>query len=201
MSAAGGISIAYVFLHIKPEMHTLQQTLQEENITFLLEDFHIYAAALFGLLLFYGLEKQAAGKHEHTAVFWFRIHVAVFALYNALIGYLLVHGGQENTAELALYVFALSLHFISSDQALRDYHPDEYDHEGRWLLAGSVLAGYAAGLLGSVPPLIEALLFGTVAGALILTVLREELPSEKESHFLSFLAGALLYAALLVMIF
>lgn len=43
-----------------------------------------------------------------------------------------------------------------------------------------------------------AALFAFLAGGVILNVLKEELPEERESRFSAFAGGALLYAALLL---
>ncbi len=101
LSGAGGVSVAYVFVHILPELSEHQAVLEEAEKGFVayLEN-HVYLLALLGLTIFYGLERMAsesresqdkAGKGNVTSqgVFW--VHIASFAVYNALIGYLLMH--------------------------------------------------------------------------------------------------------------
>ena len=59
----------------------------------------------------------------------------------------------------------------------------------------------SAGSLGAridVPPLAVAALFAFLAGGIVLNVLKEELPEERESHFSAFALGTGLYAALLL---
>lgn len=101
LSFASGVSVAYVFVHILPELNEAQETVTGavgEAQAFL--EHHVYLLALLGLAVFYGLERvalvsrqrnQKAGKGDVTeeGVFW--LHVVSFALYNALIGYLLLH--------------------------------------------------------------------------------------------------------------
>jgi hypothetical protein len=101
LSFGSGVSVAYVFVHILPELSKAQLTLQSSldmGLAFL--EHHVYLVALLGLAVFYGLERfasksrqrsQKIGKGDVTSsgVFW--IHIASFAVYNALIGYLLVH--------------------------------------------------------------------------------------------------------------
>jgi hypothetical protein len=43
-------------------------------------------------------------------------------------------------------------------------------------------------------------LFSFLSGAIVLNVLKEELPEERKSRFLPFLAGAATYGALLVVV-
>ena len=56
----GGISIAYIFLDILPELDHAQREI-EHGINFLMEylESHVYLLALAGLAIFYGLEKLA----------------------------------------------------------------------------------------------------------------------------------------------
>ena len=76
---------------------------------------------------------------------------------------------------------AISLEFVLNDRALHHDHPIRYDRNGRWVLAGVIVAGYAPGTLGAVPPLGYAILSGFLGGAIILTTLKEELPNECHS--------------------
>lgn len=120
-----------------------------------------------------------------------------FFTYNFLIGYLLIQEESNNVTELTLYFFALSLHFLSNDQGLRQDHQRMYDHYGRWLLAAAVLIGWTMGFIFSMGENIVTLLFSFLAGGIILNVLKEELPEEKESNFWAFAVGLIFYAALL----
>ena len=113
LSAAGGISLAYVFLHLLPELAEGQEVLAEQGLGVAAIEFEIYGLALVGLLVFYGIERyvqvneevgrkdieedlaagvdmdEIAEEVEHHPSFW--LHLATFGLYNAIIGYLLVH--------------------------------------------------------------------------------------------------------------
>jgi hypothetical protein len=61
-----------------------------------------------------------------------------------------------------------------------------------------VLLGWAVGQLTTVPPIVVGFLFALLAGGVILNVLKEELPEERQSRFLPFVLGAGLYAVLLL---
>jgi hypothetical protein len=57
LSFASGVSVAYVFVHILPELSKAQQTVTKavgEALAFL--EHHVYLLALLGLAVFYGLE-------------------------------------------------------------------------------------------------------------------------------------------------
>ena len=63
-------------------------------------------------------------------MFW--LHLAAFAAYNFLIGYLLVHREETDLRGLLIYGFAMALHFVVNDQGLREQHGGAYDAKGRW---------------------------------------------------------------------
>ncbi len=208
LSAAGGVSVAYVFIHLLPELAEHQKTLEEASGGLLsgLES-HAYLIALLGLTLFYGVERFARsvgdrqpGKSPEVApmpVFW--AHLTAFALYNVLIGYLLVHREDTELRALIIYAIAMGLHFVVNDQGLREHHGDTYHRYGRWLLAGAPVLGYLIGLATEVSSLLLSSLYALLAGGVILNVLKEELPEDRQSRFFAFAMGAASYAALLML--
>ena len=210
LSGAGGVSVAYVFVHLLPELAEHQDTIgeraREAGLLGSVES-HAYLLALLGLALFYGVERfarSAGGRRAQDgssqtpiSVFW--IHLGAFAIYNVLIGYLLVHREEGDLRGLIIYAVAMSLHFVVNDQALREQHGEVYHRYGRWLLAVAPVVGLALGLATQVSPLLLSALFAFLAGGIILNVLKEELPEERESRFSAFAIGAAAYAALLLL--
>lgn len=205
LSAAGGISVSYVFIHLLPELNKHNEVLESGMLKFL--ENHTYIVAMIGLAIFYGLERMVKkSKKEQKeelnidrasqGVFW--IHITSFFLYNGLIGYLLLDGDQETIKGLFFYFIALAVHFITSDHALRKDHKEIYDRIGRWLLAGGILAGWAIGTIFEVSENVIAVLFALLAGGVILNVMKEELPEERESNFWAFAAGLAGYTILLM---
>ncbi|WP_458189274.1 hypothetical protein [Haladaptatus sp. NG-WS-4] len=202
LSMAGGASVAYVFVHILPE---LEGGTVLESVLFLARflERHVYLVALVGFALFYGLERLARefGHDEGqdgTGIWVFWIHIGSFVAYNALIGYLLVHREQPGLVSLLTYATAMGLHFVVNDYGLRDHHQDAYDQFGRWLLAGAVVVGWAIGASMHVDEAVVNTLFAFLAGGVVLNVIKEELPKERESRFWAFAFGATGYTALLL---
>ncbi len=99
---------------------------------------------------------------------------------------------------MLFFGFAMTLHFLVNDHGLREHHKGAYDRVGRWVLAGAVLVGWALGLVAEVSEIALAVLIAVLAGGIILNVLKEELPEERESRVWAFALGAALYAALLL---
>lgn len=208
LSFAGGVAVAYVFLHILPELSAHQQTFAEAlSISRSAAETWVYLVALVGLGVFYGLERAAktsrgrsrarAGRDEVEAgTFW--LHTGSFGLYNVLIGYLLLHREEPGLWPLIIYFVAMSLHFVTSDFGLREDQQERYNGAGRWIIAAAVLIGWALGLAVEVPEILVGFLFAFLAGGVVLNVLKEELPEERQSRFWPFALGVVSYAALLL---
>jgi zinc transporter ZupT len=88
---------------------------------------------------------------------------------------------------------------VTNDFGLRQDQKHQYDASGRWIIAGAVLVGWALGVFASLPPIIVGFLFAFLAGGIVLNVLKEELPEERQSKFWPFALGALGYAVLLIL--
>jgi len=210
LSAAGGVSIAYVFVHLLPELAEYQERLADglqPGSMWAALDRHSYLIALVGLAVFYGLDRAARqsarteakaghGARPSAKLFW--IHLAAFAAYNFLIGYLLVHREETDLRGLLIYGFAMGLHFVVNDQGLREQHGGAYDTKGRWILAAAPVAGWGVGLATALSPVLLAAAFAFLAGGVVLNVLKEELPEDRESRFSAFALGSGAYAALLL---
>ncbi len=208
LSLAGGVAVSYIFLHILPELSAHQQTFaQELGLSDRAAESWVYLVALAGLATFYGLERAAktsrrkfrerSGKDRIEAeILW--LHIGSFALYNILIGYLLLHREETGLWPLIIYFVAMALHFMTNDFGLRQDQKEQYDRSGRWVIAGAVLLGWGIGLVTTLPPIVIGFLFAFLAGGVVLNVLKEELPEERESRFLPFMLGGAIYAALLI---
>ncbi|OMP66050.1 hypothetical protein [Domibacillus epiphyticus] len=204
LSFAGGVAVSYVFVHLLPDLMTHQQILERESNGMLpFVENHAYLAALFGLTLFYGLESAVTKKvkqepsHKGSGVFW--VHIVTFFFYNMLIGYLIIQDKFDHFAGMVFYFLALSVHFVMMDQSMRETHQDIYDRYGRWLLSIGVLIGWGIGAITELNEALISTLFAFLAGALVLNVLKEEIPKERESSFPAFLIGLMIYTVLLIM--
>ena len=225
LSLGGGTAVAYVFMHLMPELQHHQGEVEEiANDVLGWLDRHVYLLALLGLAAFYGLERLALrerqgrsptdgseggtdddaqapqGGEQQTGAATFWLSMSGFTAYNALIGYLLVEQARQGLGPLLLLTLAMALHFLVNDYALREHHQARYRHTGRWVLSAAVLAGTGLGLVGTVPPLVVSLLVAVLAGGVVLNVLKEELPAARESSFGAFLLGMAGYTGLLLML-
>jgi len=80
---------------------------------------------------------------------------------------------------------------LDHDVGLRRDHKRRYDPFRRWIIAAAVMGGGALAGMTRLSDLAIGLLFAFLAGGIVLNVLKEELPEERESRFLPSLAGAI----------
>lgn len=183
LSLAGGASVAFVFLHLLPRLADLHLDLPIDH--------PVHLVALAGLGTFYGVERRLRRHDDGTAtpgLFW--LHVGTFSVYNALAGYLLGSGAEP----VVLFTGAMALHFLVTDHGLRRSHPDRYRRRGRWVASAGIVLGWAVGAATELHPVVVAVPTAVLAGGIVLNVLKEELPRERESRFGAFAAGLALYA-------
>lgn len=203
LSFAGGIAVSYVFVHLLPDLNTHQQVLEKaDNGVLQFVENHAYLMALFGLAFFYGLENMVSREtkkkqsHAGSGIFW--IHIGTFFFYNMLIGYLLIQEEFDHMMGMFFYFLALSVHFVTVDQSMRETHQYVYDQYGRWALTVAVLVGWLIGAFTKLEEALISTMFAFLSGALMLNVLKEELPKESDSSFSAFAIGLIIYSILLL---
>ena len=67
LSFAGGVSVALVFVHILPELHRMQDSIEHHSLLPGNVEHDLYMIALAGILLFYGLEHMAIAVQTGNA--------------------------------------------------------------------------------------------------------------------------------------
>lgn len=211
-SAAAGISVAYVFIDLLPELSGLGTELlggvTESQLPY--PEYWVNGAALLGFVLSYGLERlvdwsrgraerEGRERDERDERVESMLKIGGSCAYVGVIAYLLVEaygrGGEEG---LPFYIFAMAFHFVALRHSLRFEFTDVYDHRGKWMLALSCLLGWMVGILAELPLAVLAPLVGAIGGMVIMNTTAMELPSENQGRFFPFVAGAVLYAALLM---
>ncbi|HCF57727.1 MAG TPA: hypothetical protein DFS52_07005 [Myxococcales bacterium] len=195
LSAFAGVSVAYVFLHLLPDLARVQERFIEEKVRVLpwLEE-QMYLAALTGLVATWALTSLAWTRK--SPALGFTVGAGSFATYNAVIG--LYAARVAHPVGLALVTFAFATHFLVNDRALERDFGDLYRRFGRRLLAASVFAGWVLGATVPISELALMWLFAALAGGILLNALKEELPRVGEGRVGPFVAGAAGFAALLL---
>jgi hypothetical protein len=205
-SFCAGMSAAYVFVHVMPELTHLRETfVHDATFTLPYRGALIYFAALIGFLVFYGIDSlhvriRRESPADNRQLRAFRIQLVGFAAYAWLVAYLLVRGVEHATKGEVFYTIALALHFLTVARALYEEHGPLYERTGRVVLAAMVMGGWVLGIFVDVDAQVIAVLMAFVSGAVIINATIEELPSEQEGHFISFVSGGLGYGAALVIL-
>jgi hypothetical protein len=220
-SFAGGLAVAYVFLHLLPEIAAGNETVGAALADVIeptpLLELGIFLVALIGFAAFYGLERLAAGhgdpepepvaagaprisgsagRRPNPAVYW--LHLGSFMVYNALITYTMPLRLRTGVAFAVLFTVAMGLHFVLTDRGLQQHYPRRFRSSGRAALAGALVLGWAlSAAFAPSSTLLVALLTALLGGSVLLNVFKEEIPSDRQSSFSWFMIGLTLYAVLL----
>ena len=222
-SFAGGLAVAYVFLHLLPELaegnESIGEALDDVIDPTPLIDLGIFLVALAGFTVFYGLERLADRSTARARVparvggggggddtpqapaGVYRLHLGSFLVYNALITYTMVLRLRTGLGFALLFTVAMGLHFVLTDRGLEERYPVRFDRGARLALAGALLVGWlASAVLAPSSTLLVALLTALLAGSILLNVFKEEIPSNRRSSFGWFVVGLVVYAGLLALI-
>ncbi|PRY20134.1 hypothetical protein [Pseudosporangium ferrugineum] len=217
-SFAGGLAVAYVFLHLLPEIAEGNEAVGAA-LTDVLEptpliDLGIFLVALAGFTAFFAMERLAdrrvgartgdravnpagaAAGRPPAGVYW--LHLGSFVVYNALITYTMPLRLRTGVLFALLFTVAMGLHFVLTDRGLEERYGARFDRTGRLILTGGLLLGWAAAALAApTSTLLVALLTALLGGSILLNVFKEEIPSGRRTSFGWFLTGLALYAGLL----
>jgi hypothetical protein len=207
ISAAAGVSVAYVFVDVLPELAGHNAILAKAGGAWsIYSEERIYLLVLASFVVIYGLQhivlaargrrRESLKRGERDAIYW--LHLVGYTAYSALIGYLLVERAERGTESIVLYTLAMGIHFLVVNHALAEEHGAVYRRHGHLWLAAGVLAGWAAAALLPIDEVTFARLFALLAGGVVITSLRSELPDERTGRFWPFCLAALAFAALLI---
>ena len=100
----------------------------------------------------------------------------------------------------SFYATALGVHFLAVGHDLYRHYGERYIRQGRYLLSGGILIGGFFSRFVELPTHIEAMLFAFVAGAMILNIVKFELPADRNLHFRTFVLAVVCYGGLLLLL-
>ncbi|MDT8859559.1 hypothetical protein N0O92_04880 [Alkalihalobacillus sp. MEB130] len=197
-SFSGGLAVSYVFVYVLPTLHKEQILVKKYGDYFTMES-ELYFIGLLGVLIFYGIQKvvRKAQLKQNTqkarALFW--LQILFFGFYNMLVAYTVISHDVLGVQAL-FYGLAVGMHFVAVAHDLWREYADIYNKVGRYVLALGIIAGWIMGVTLHVSPLVESIIFAFIAGAMILNVLKYELPPDDEAHFVTFTIGVVSYTAI-----
>ncbi len=203
ISFFGGMSSAYVFVRMMPELAAARHDyVTFARIVLFNEGIGVYFLALLGFIVFYALHRRreqhrgrAAESQERSE---FRLRVGELFAYVWMIAYLLANNRQQSLAAISLYSLAMAAHFFTLKRSLQEEYGKLYTDSGRYILACAALFGWATGAFFPLPPAVVALLVAFLSGAIIMNSALMEMPPKEQGQFIWFFAGGVFYGLLLM---
>lgn len=196
LSASGGVSISYVFIDLLPKLGK-NATVVSASLSgiFPFVERHVYMMALIGFLLFFTVDRISTQSHKKGA---FLLSLASYALFNFFVGYSVADKNDPDIRPLALFTFAMSLHYFINDFSLNEKHASDYSVFGKWTLIFFLFLGWLIGTVYVISPAAVGLFGAFIAGGVIMNVTRHELPKGNPKSLLSFILMAIFYTIILL---
>ena len=182
-SFGAGIAAAFVFLELLPAIEHGHELIGE-SIEFVI---------LGGFIAVFSMHSLAHRVSREKARTFPIVILTAFA-YNWLLIYSFPRaGGAYDLVISGLFI----LHLAFYDRSIREEDPIAFDAWGRWMLVAATFLGWVAlWVLGHPGPLLEDVLIGLLAGAIIYQIFTVELSVSKETRFLWFIGGVVVYVAI-----
>ena len=202
-SLGGGAGLAYVFVHLLPELASGGSELSETigmipyAPTNLVEAF-LFFVALLGVLVVFSIDVLAQGQTSLSPISsW--LHLSSFAAINYLYAYSLPSLISTGILYAVLFTVAVASHVLLADRFSVIHHPRRFRQRNRCIGSAALVLGLLnAFLLHPISDLTLAFATAFLGGGLLMTVFREELPAVNSTRLLWFLCGSGGMAILLV---
>lgn len=192
-SFSAGISIAYVFLVLIPEVVISFDVSLERSMLLIVLGF-----TFFHIILRY-IKKEP--DKEARSNFTELEHVFVTIIFNILLGYSIVEIFDTSFKDGLVLFIVLLLHtiFLHGNHIHKKKFSDLENYKTRLIIAAPTVGGIAA-TLGILSDELRNNVLALAAGAIIYIAIREELPEDKKGRPLMFLAGVISVAFLVIVL-
>ena len=203
-SFGGGAGIAYVFVHLLPELASHGQALSEAPgmETFAptpITEALLFLIALAGIMVTYSLDVLATHERQAGRVAG-SLHTLNFAAISYLYAYSLPSLISTGLAYGVLFTIAISAHVLLADRTMAARHPTIFRTRTRWLGTAALVLGLLhAALLHPVADLHLAIATAFLGGGLLMAVFREELPAVNRTRLGWLVAGTVSMTSLLLL--
>jgi hypothetical protein len=196
-SFGGGVGLAYVFLQLFPEIDKIPDWLGD----------HVHIVTLTSFLLFFALEAWLILRYRHHsapvgeddasvpgAVFW--LHIGVLFFYTSIVMFTLPKDVSEDFLFAAASGLALGMHCVYKDYVLRTHAGSQFQTTGRLLLTAAPLLGWLAHRLYHPPEVVLDMFIAVLAGILMQSVFRDEIPNPDAASVRWIVAGVAAFGVL-----
>ena len=202
-SLGGGAGVAYVFLHLLPELAIGGKALSEAQgiqtfATTPVIEALLFLVALTGVTFFFSMDVISWQSKKNNSMVAL-VHGLAFALINYLYAYTLPSLITTGRLYGLLFTVAISAHVLLADRTMARHHPLVYRRRFRWLGTVAVVLGFAhAALLHPISDFTLAIATAFLGGGLLISVFREEIPSPSSTRLWWFLGGLGMMSILLL---
>ena len=217
VSFSGGVAIAYVFFDLLPGIQGAAGHLRLLLRGYLGElpvfEVSTFGVAFAGFLVFFVSEHAAVHMRRRTAAETARhidsvpaprgvfiIHLSILSLVSLLIAYNLRFEVRTGLLGAMLFSFALILHFFDADRTMEMHYHGLFENYGRYILSAMPLAGWILSIFFPERRSEAAVLLAFIAGAVLFNVIKDEVPGAERGEPKFFVAGALIYASVLLLL-
>ena len=193
-SLGGGAGLAYVFIHLLPELSSGGRTISNAVVTqsfvpTAMTESLLFLVTLLGVVIPYMLS-VISQQHSSTRGWTGSARLLTYGLVNYLYAYSLPSLFTTGIGYGLLFTVAISAHVLLADRTLAADHPGAFRHRFRWLGSAALVVGTIhAVVLHPVSDLTLAVATAFVGGGLLISVFREELPDPRRSSLIWFGVG------------
>lgn len=120
------------------------------------------------------------------------------SLYNFLLIYAIPEQLEQSISLTFIYIVAMSLHLLAMDHSFSDRYQHLFIHQGRYVLIATVICGLVIDLCTEAANrTFSKILTATLTGFIMFNIFKEEIPEHKDTHFVGFVYGVVVYIFLL----
>ena len=205
LSVSAGTGLAYVFLELMPKLSEVQQlTLLPEYKNVLPLQNHAYLAALAGFIIFFlVVRKDLRSEEENKDATWTMgtaVLAVLFVLYNAQVGFFLGDWKSPGLLSHLLVAAAFGFHVMGLDYHLWHRYPAHYMRHFRSLFCLFMVLGWLGAVLTDKLYGVMMITSQFIVGAIIITAIREEIPSQENTHIPLFLSSVAITSCVILVL-
>lgn len=184
LSAGAGISIAYVVVHVLPELAQGAEIVRRSaNGTLPYAEVQVYVLVLVGIIGTLLLRSIQLGLHGMTL--HPRIRLVQPALSALIVGYLLAVRDDPEVRPLLIFAIAIGLHITINAHGLVTKLGSPL---GGVALAATIAIGFGLGSTWEAPAVVVAGFVALLAGGVMTRTIRELV--DQERHLIALIIGA-----------
>ena len=193
-SVGGGAGLAYVFLHLLPELASGGSELSEargliDYVPTPLVEALLFLVALLGVLVVFSLN-VVMKQREDAPPFAVWLQLFSFAAISYLYAYSLPSLITTGIGYGVLFTVAISAHVLLTDRYAAAHHPQRFRRRNRWIGSAALVVGLLHALVfHPVDALTLAMATAFLGGGLLMAVFRDELPDARQARLPWLLVG------------